>query len=217
MLTSLASSVIALLTEILPTIGGASPSVGTVIAVLTQLIPVAVQEGQALVAPIKGIIAALSAGPVTAAELTTLQALDAQVDAAFEAAAKAEAAGLEAPISKFFKAETLAALSKQFNAAPGDLIVFVADDRKKARKILGALRLYIAKWKNLITPGTFHFSWVTDIEIKQNNVVKIMRGGRARWKIENETFNTLKNQGYEFEHNFGRMEVQRMGAQGRPA
>ena len=25
----------------------------------------------------------------------------------------------------------------------------------------------------------------------------------ARWKIENETFNTLKNQGYHFEHNFG--------------
>ena len=30
-----------------------------------------------------------------------------------------------------------------------------------------------------------------------------MRAGRARWKIENETFNTLKNQGYHFEHNFG--------------
>jgi len=30
-----------------------------------------------------------------------------------------------------------------------------------------------------------------------------MRGARARWKIENETFNTLKNQGYHFEHNFG--------------
>jgi hypothetical protein len=30
-----------------------------------------------------------------------------------------------------------------------------------------------------------------------------MRGGRARWKIENETFNTLKNQDYQFEHNFG--------------
>ncbi len=24
----------------------------------------------------------------------------------------------------------------------------------------------------------------------------IMKGGRARWKVENETFNTLKNQGY---------------------
>ena len=30
-----------------------------------------------------------------------------------------------------------------------------------------------------------------------------MRGGRARWKIEHATFNTLKNQGYHFEHNFG--------------
>ena len=30
-----------------------------------------------------------------------------------------------------------------------------------------------------------------------------MRGGRARWKIENETFNTLKNQGYALEHNYG--------------
>jgi hypothetical protein len=30
-----------------------------------------------------------------------------------------------------------------------------------------------------------------------------MRAGRSRWKIENETFNTLKNQGYHFEHNYG--------------
>ncbi|MBP85152.1 MAG: hypothetical protein CMJ64_00280 [Planctomycetaceae bacterium] len=30
-----------------------------------------------------------------------------------------------------------------------------------------------------------------------------MWGGRSRWKIENKTFNTLKNQGYHFEHNFG--------------
>ncbi len=30
-----------------------------------------------------------------------------------------------------------------------------------------------------------------------------MRAGRARWKIENETFNTLKNQGYNFQHNYG--------------
>lgn len=34
-------------------------------------------------------------------------------------------------------------------------------------------------------------------------VEKIMRGGRARWKIENETFNTLKNQDYQREHNYG--------------
>jgi len=48
-----------------------------------------------------------------------------------------------------------------------------------------------------------HFTWITDFLITEENVFKIMRGGRARWKIENETFNTLKNQGYHFEHNFG--------------
>jgi len=47
------------------------------------------------------------------------------------------------------------------------------------------------------------FCWITDLPITDKNVAKIARGGRARWKIENETFNTLKNQGYQFEHNFG--------------
>jgi hypothetical protein len=48
-----------------------------------------------------------------------------------------------------------------------------------------------------------HFSWITDLRVSKRNVYRLMRGGRARWKIENETFNTLKNQGYHFEHNYG--------------
>jgi len=48
-----------------------------------------------------------------------------------------------------------------------------------------------------------HFSWITDLRVNKGTVDQIMRGGRARWRIENETFNTLKNQGYHFEHNFG--------------
>jgi hypothetical protein len=47
------------------------------------------------------------------------------------------------------------------------------------------------------------FCWVTDFTLTKDNVYDIMRGGRARWKIENETFNTLKNQGYHLEHNYG--------------
>ena len=47
------------------------------------------------------------------------------------------------------------------------------------------------------------FSWVTKLDITTDNVYQIMRAGRSRWKIENETFNTLKNQGYNFEHNYG--------------
>src|SRR5229473_3446656 len=51
-----------------------------------------------------------------------------------------------------------------------------------------------------------HFSWVTDLRVNKRNVYQLMRGGRARWKIENETFNTLKNQGYNIEHNYGHGE-----------
>ncbi len=50
---------------------------------------------------------------------------------------------------------------------------------------------------------TYRNSWVTDIMIDENNIVMLVKAGRARWKIENETFNTLKNQGYHLEHNFG--------------
>jgi hypothetical protein len=51
-----------------------------------------------------------------------------------------------------------------------------------------------------------YFSWITDFVPTPDNVYAIMRGGRARWKIENETFNTLKNQGYNLEHNYGHGE-----------
>jgi len=48
-----------------------------------------------------------------------------------------------------------------------------------------------------------YFSWVTKLELTPENVYQVMRAGRSRWKIENETFNTLKNQGYNFQHNYG--------------
>jgi hypothetical protein len=48
-----------------------------------------------------------------------------------------------------------------------------------------------------------YFTWITDLRIQRSNARLLVRGGRARWKIENETFNTLKNQGYHYEHNYG--------------
>ena len=53
---------------------------------------------------------------------------------------------------------------------------------------------------------TKRFDWLTDFSISNSNAMKLMRGGRARWRIENEVFNTLKNQGYNFEHNYGHGE-----------
>jgi hypothetical protein len=50
------------------------------------------------------------------------------------------------------------------------------------------------------------WAWVTDLALTAKNVSLVALGGRTRWRIENETFNTLKNQGYHFEHNYGHGE-----------
>jgi len=50
---------------------------------------------------------------------------------------------------------------------------------------------------------TYTNSWITDLEISRTNVEAMTKAGRCRWKIENECFNTLKNQGYNLEHNYG--------------
>ena len=49
----------------------------------------------------------------------------------------------------------------------------------------------------------FQSSWVTDLPLNAGNIEIMVEGARKRWKIENECFNTLKNQGYCIEHNYG--------------
>jgi hypothetical protein len=68
------------------------------------------------------------------------------------------------------------------------------------------LRINFIEYWELGATKVQHWSWVTDIRVSKRTVYQLMRGGRARWKIENETFNTLKNQGYHFEHNYGHGE-----------
>ena len=63
--------------------------------------------------------------------------------------------------------------------------------------------IFTYNWKQ---EKTTKFNWVTDIEIKESNAFTIMQGGRKYWSIENETFNTLKNMGYNWEHNYGHGE-----------
>jgi len=53
--------------------------------------------------------------------------------------------------------------------------------------------------------GTIKYknAFATNFEISKNNVKQVVADGRARWKIENENNNILKNRGYHLEHNFG--------------
>lgn len=49
----------------------------------------------------------------------------------------------------------------------------------------------------------YHNAFATRIDVTTETVEDYTEQGRARWKVENENNNTLKNQGYHFEHNFG--------------
>jgi len=62
---------------------------------------------------------------------------------------------------------------------------------------------YLEYWEVDKDGTVSEFTWITDITLSRDNVYYVMRAGRARWKVENETFNTLKNLGYNFEHNYG--------------
>ncbi len=68
-----------------------------------------------------------------------------------------------------------------------------------------AIKVNYVEYQQINSVGkvTFKNSWVSDIEITKDNVIRMAKAGRCRWKIENECFNTLKNQGYNIEHNYG--------------
>lgn len=56
--------------------------------------------------------------------------------------------------------------------------------------------------RRIVEAKTIPFSWITDFEIDKSNLVPLMRAGRARWRVENEVFNVIKDS-YHLGHNFG--------------
>jgi hypothetical protein len=63
--------------------------------------------------------------------------------------------------------------------------------------------LSLSIWNEKLNKRTFYNTWITNKTITDNNVFHLASCGRARWKIENEHNNVLKNHGYNLEHNFG--------------
>lgn len=67
---------------------------------------------------------------------------------------------------------------------------------------------YIEAWelvpqKDGTNKTQYYGKWITDLKITTKTAKTILDAARARWKIENECFNTLKNHGYNIEHNYG--------------
>jgi aspartyl-tRNA synthetase len=79
---------------------------------------------------------------------------------------KIEASGdLSGSIAKFFKPERQAALKETFDAKPGDLLLFVADDPSVVASSLGNLRVHLGHKMGRVKEGEFEFCWVTDFPL----------------------------------------------------
>jgi hypothetical protein len=82
----------------------------------------------------------------------------------------------------------------------GDVLVVYDKSLKESTELLlPKLRLIFRQHKHV----GYYNTWITQLEPNKDNIEDLEKGGRSKWHIENQTFNTLKNQGYHFGHNFG--------------
>lgn len=80
---------------------------------------------------------------------------------------KVSTEGFESPIVKFLGEPLLRKLSGALSAKAGDLLLFVADQLKTAREVMGGLRVQIAERFQLIPADQFRFVWVTDFPLME--------------------------------------------------
>ena len=78
---------------------------------------------------------------------------------------RVEETGLSGPIAKFFPEGEQQALREKFRAAPGDLLLSVADAAPVVCKCLGQLRELLAARLGLVKEGLFALTWVVDFPL----------------------------------------------------
>jgi hypothetical protein len=72
---------------------------------------------------------------------------------------------------------------------------------EREEEVLQVNYLEMSIWNEEKGKRTYYNSWITDKTIDEGNAKHPADCGRARWKIENEHNNVLKNHGYNLEHN----------------
>jgi len=66
------------------------------------------------------------------------------------------------PIAKFFTPDEQRAIFARFDATPGDLIAFVADERVRAGDVLSRLRQHFGQALGLADPNVMAFAWLLE-------------------------------------------------------
>ena len=86
---------------------------------------------------------------------------------------------LASPIAKNFSPELLAKIGQRMGAAPGDLLLFVADKFEVTCKALYALRKRLGAELKLYDPGEMNFSWVVEFPMFAYDDGRGRLGGHA--------------------------------------
>ena len=115
---------------------------------------------KALVAP--------GCGGYSRKEIAALEEVAKVYGAAGLASMKVTEAGLEGGIAKFY-APLAGQIAKALEARPGDLLLLVGADWKKARTSLGAVRAQLGRDLKLAKADEFHFSWIVDFPMFEWN------------------------------------------------
>ena len=81
-------------------------------------------------------------------------------------------------------------------------------DSRDIQHTLSVLECQETKPNNKKEETTTTFKWITNFHLTDKKVIPLANnGGRLRWKIENEGFNTQKNGGFELEHAYSKNET----------
>ncbi|MBZ0151547.1 MAG: aspartate--tRNA ligase [Planctomycetes bacterium] len=96
--------------------------------------------------------------------------------------AKVTDKGLEGSIAKFYDGDKGKQLCAHMAAKPGDLLLFVADQKKVVHKALGELRLKVGGLLGLRDPKQFRCCWVLNFPMFEWNEDK------ARWQFAHNPF-----------------------------
>jgi aspartyl-tRNA synthetase len=64
------------------------------------------------------------------------------------------------PLDKFLAADEVAGIKRLTNAGPGDLVLLVADRRRKAETVMGLIRQEVARRRKLVREGEWKFLWI---------------------------------------------------------
>jgi len=73
-----------------------------------------------------------------------------------------EEAEVKGPIGKFFTVDQKLALFERIDAQPGDLLLFMSDEREIVREMTDVLRRHLAEELGLLDPNILAYCWVID-------------------------------------------------------